>query len=58
MRKSSSGAVIIERSANIPCSMNRMGDGTLGNTRTWAYVKEVYKALGVDSVGTELPPVV
>ena len=55
------GSIVImdvERGITVTYAMNKMGQGTLGNDRTHAYVNEVYKALGVDSVGSKTLPAV
>lgn len=48
----------VGRKLTITYAMNKMGEGTLGNPRTLAYVKEIYKILGDDSVGVKTAPVV
>jgi CubicO group peptidase (beta-lactamase class C family) len=48
----------LERKITLTYAMNKMGDGTLGSGRTQAYVNEVYKALGVEGVGTPFVPAV
>jgi len=55
------GSIVImdlDRKVTVTYAMNKMGAGTIGNPRTQAYVKEVYKALGDDTVGTASVPVV
>lgn len=42
----------LDRKITLTYVMNKMGEGTLGSTRTWAYVHKVYEALGDDTVGT------
>ncbi|KAJ9652468.1 hypothetical protein H2198_008291 [Neophaeococcomyces mojaviensis] len=49
------GSIVImdlDKKMTVTYAMNRMGQGTLGNARTQAYVNEIYKALGDKSVGT------
>ena len=55
------GSIVImdvDRKMTVTYAMNKMGAGTLGNPRTQAYVNEIYKALGDDSVGTTPLPAV
>lgn len=47
----------VARKMTVTYAMNKMGQGTLGNDRTMIYVKEIYKVIGEDSVGTKIAAV-